>query len=237
MTHAPTTPTRLSLSAWRLITTSLLVAGLAACGGGSGDSTTTASGRSLTGTVTSYESPQSFSVDGIPVDASGSSATPQGMTTGSRVEVHGEMVNGTLQANKVELDDSDDRDDDNANPNELEGRVTAYTSPTSFSVDGIPVDASAAPRTVSVGMRVEVYGTMANGVLVASRVKIEDGDQEDGADDDNCTATGKSDCHDDDDANDDDHHDDDGSSDDDDRDHGGDDEDCATAGKSDCKKD
>ena len=46
----------------------------------------------LTGTVTSYESPQSFSVDGIPVDASGSSATPQGMSTGSRVEVHGEMV-------------------------------------------------------------------------------------------------------------------------------------------------
>lgn len=229
MTHAPTTPTRLSLSAWRLITTSLLVAGLAACGGGSGDSSTTASGRSLTGTVTSYESPQSFSVDGIPVDASGSGATPQGMSTGSRVEVHGEMVNGTLQANKVELDDSDDRDDDNANPNELEGRVTAYTSPTSFSVDGIPVDASAAPRALSVGMRVEVYGTMANGVLVASRVKIEDGDQEDSADDDNCTATGKSDCHDDD-------HQDDGSS-DDDRDHGDDDEDCATAGKSDCKKD
>ena len=226
MTYAPTTSTRLSLSAWRLITTSLLVAGLAACGGGSGDSSPTASGRSLTGTVTSYESPQSFSVDGIPVDASGSSATPQGMTTGSRVEVHGQMVNGTLQASKVEFDDSDDRDDDNANPNELEGRVTAYTSPTSFSVDGIPVDASGAPSTLAVGMRVEVYGTMANGVLVASRVKIEDGDDEsdDDANDDNCTATGKSDCHDDDG---DDHNDDSDDS----------DNDCAEAGKSDCDKD
>lgn len=226
MTHTPTTSTRLSLSAWRLITTSLLVAGLAACGGGSGDSSPTASGRSLTGTVTSYESPQSFSVDGIPVDASGSSATPQGMTTGSRVEVHGQMVNGTLQASKVEFDDSDDRDDDNANPNELEGRVTAYTSPASFSVDGIPVDASGAPSTLAVGMRVEVYGTMANGVLVASRVKIEDGDDEsdDDANDDNCTATGKSDCHDDDG---DDHNDDSDDS----------DNDCAEAGKSDCDKD
>ena len=226
MTYAPTTSTRLSLSAWRLITTSLLVAGLAACGGGSGDSSPTASGRSLTGTVTSYESPQSFSVDGIPVDASGSSATPQGMTTGSRVEVHGQMVNGTLQASKVEFDDSDDRDDDNANPNELEGRVTAYTSPASFSVDGIPVDASGAPSTLAVGMRVEVYGTMANGVLVASRVKIEDGDDEsdDDANDDNCTATGKSDCHDDDG---DDHNDDSDDS----------DNDCAEAGKSDCDKD
>ena len=226
MTHTPTTSTRLSLSAWRLITTSLLVAGLAACGGGSGDSSPTASGRSLTGTVTSYESPQSFSVDGIPVDASGSSATPQGMTTGSRVEVHGQMVNGTLQASKVEFDDSDDRDDDNANPTELEGRVTAYTSPASFSVDGIPVDASGAPSTLAVGMRVEVYGTMANGVLVASRVKIEDGDDEsdDDANDDNCTATGKSDCHDDDG---DDHNDDSDDS----------DNDCAEAGKSDCDKD
>ena len=226
MTHTPSMPTRLSLTAGRLITTALLVAGLAACGGGSGDSSSTASGRSRTGTVTSYESPQSFSVDGIPVDASGSSATPQGTTTGSRVEVHGEMVNGTLQASKVELDDSDDRDDDNANPNELEGRVTAYTSPTSFSVDGIPVDTSAAPHTLSVGMRVEVYGTMTNGVLVASRVKIEDGDDEsdDDANDDNCTATGKSDCHDDDG---DDHNDDSDDS----------DNDCAEAGKSDCDKD
>lgn len=233
MTHTPSMPTRLSLTAGRLITTALLVAGLAACGGGSGDSSSTASGRSLTGTVTSYESPQSFSVDGIPVDASGSSATPQGMTTGSRVEVHGEMVNGTLQASKVELDDSDDRDDDNANPNELEGRVTAYTSPTSFSVDGIPVDASGAPSTLAVGMRVEVYGTMTNGVLVASRIKIEDGDDEsdDDANDDNCTATDKSDCHDDDvdDHDDGDDHDDDNSDESDD--------DCDALGKSDCDKD
>jgi Domain of unknown function (DUF5666) len=149
------------------------------------------------------------------------------MGTGSRVEVHGSMLNGTLQASKVELDDSDDRDDDNANPNELEGRVTAYASPTSFSVDGIPVDASAAPRTLSVGMRVEVYGTMRNGTLVASRVKLEDSDSDDDADDDsndgdddNCSAIGKSDC-------------DDGDDDSDDSD----DDNCPTLGKSDCDED
>jgi hypothetical protein len=231
MTSAPTTPTLLSFTSLRLMSATLLLAGLAACGGGGGDDSSTASGRSLTGTVTAYENPQSFSVDGIPVDASGSSATPQGMTTGSRVEVHGQMVNGTLQASKVELDDSDDRDDDNANPNELEGRVTAYSSPTSFSVDGIPVDASAAPRALSVGMRVEVHGTMANGVLVASRVEIEDDES-----DDSCTATGKSDCHEDDDHSGDDDHDDDGD-DDDDQDPDGDDDECPTQGKSDCEKD
>lgn len=228
MTNPRRTPSRFPLTPLRLLAASLVLAGLTACGGGGGNDSA-ASGKSYTGTVTAFNSPQSFSVDGIPVDASGSSATPQGMSTGSRVEVHGTMVNGTLQANKVELDDSDDRDDDNANPNELEGRVTAYTSPTSFSVDGIPVDASAAPRTLSVGMRVEIHGTMVNGVLVASGVKLEDSDgASDDSDDDRCTVIGKSDCSDDD-------KDDDGK--DDDSKDDSDDDNCVTLGKSDCDKD
>ena len=52
--------------------------------------------------------------------------------------------------------------------------MTAYTNPTSFSVDGIPVDAGATPTTLATGMRVEVHGTMSNGVMVADRLKIED---------------------------------------------------------------
>ena len=197
MQDAHRNPSRFPVTSIRLMTASLLLAGLTACGGGSNDNTTPTSAKSYTGTVTAYDNPQSFSVDGIPVDASGTSATPQGMGTGSRVEVHGAMVNGTLKANKVQLDDGDDRDDDNANPNELEGLVTAYASPTSFSVDGIPVDASAAPHTLSVGMRIEVYGTMVNGILVASRVELEDSRSASGADDsddDHCTTGGTSDC-------------------------------------------
>ena len=200
MTDDPAKPHRTALPQLRVLAASLLVAGLTACGGGGGEESTTATagGRSLTGTVTAYDSPQSFSVDGIPVDASGSSTVPQGITTGSRVEVHGQLINGTLRASKVEFDDDDERDDDNGNPNELEGRVTAYTSPTRFSVDGIPVDATAVPTVLAVGMRVEVYGTVVNGVLVASKIEIED-DEDDDQDDD-------SDDHDDDD---DDDHDDD----------------------------
>jgi Domain of unknown function (DUF5666) len=212
MKHAHSTASRNPMTVLRLMTASVLIAGLTACGGGGGGADdSTAMARSYKGTVTAYDSPQSFSVDGIPVDASGSSASPQGLGTGSRVEIHGAMVNGTLQASKVELDDNDDRDDHNGNPSELEGRVTSYASPTSFSVDGIPVDASAAPRTLSVGMRVEVYGTMTNGVLVASRVKLEDSDSDDDSDDsdsdddkddvdddsdddDDCDVIGKSDC-------------------------------------------
>jgi hypothetical protein len=225
--NASVTPLRLPLTALRLVSASLLVASLAACGGGGGgnDSAPT-SGKSFTGTVTAFDSPQSFSVDGIPVDASGASATPQGLSTGSRVEVHGEMVDGRLQARKVELDDDNDSDDDNANPNELEGRVTTYSSPTSFSVDGIPVNASAAPRALAVGMRVEVYGTMTNGTLVASRVKIEDdGSDEDADDDDDCVATSQSGCDED--------HDGDDEGDDD----SGDDDRCDALGKSDCDED
>ena len=222
----------------RLMTASLLLAGLAACGGGSNDNATPTSTKSYTGTVTAYDNPLSFSVDGIPVDASGTSATPQGMGTGSRVEVHGAMVNGTLKANKVQLDDGDDRDDDNANPNELEGLVTAYASPTSFSVDGIPVDASAAPHTLSVGMRIEVYGTMGNGILVATRVELEDSHSDasaddngaDDSDDDNCTTGGTSDCSD---VNDDHDDHDEGDSDSDDSN----DDNCPTPGKSRCETD
>ena len=138
-------------------------------------------------------------------------AVPQGMATGTRVEIQGDMVNGRLQARRVELDDDNDSDDSNTDPNELEGRVTAYSGPTRFSVDGIPVNASAVPTSLAVGMRVEVYGTMTNGTMVASRVKVENqsgsddnaddsndaNDDSDSGNDDLCDAVGKSACEDD----------------------------------------
>ena len=201
MKQAHSTPRNVPLIALRLLAGSLLISGLVACGGGSDSSGTTA--KSYTGTVTSFDSPQSFSIDGIPVDASGSSAIPQNLTAGSKVEIHGEIVNGTLKARKIQLDDNDTRDDDNGNPNELEGRVTAYVSVTSFSVDGIPVDASATPIALQVGMHIEIYGTMTNGILAATKIKLEDrssssSSSDDSAEnDDNCTVAGKSDCEDD----------------------------------------
>ncbi|MCB4366143.1 hypothetical protein KIH07_20605 [Hydrogenophaga taeniospiralis] len=221
MNHPNTSSTRSPLAGLRLLSASLLMAGLVACGGGS-DGSTTATAKSYKGTVTTFDSPQSFSVDGIPVDASGSNAVPQNMAKGTRVEIQGEMVNGRLQARRVELDDDDAGDDANVDPNELDGRVTAYSGPTHFSVDGIPVDASAAPTTLAVGVRVEVYGTMTNGTMVASRVKLEDQDSADDTPDDG-----------DDDSPDDDTDDD--SSDDDSA--GGDDDSCDAVGKSDCEDD
>jgi len=65
----------------------------------------------------------------------------------------------------------------------LEGRVSAFTSTTAFSVNGTPVDARSASfdggsAGLVSGAKVEVEGTIVGGVLVASRVKVEDDDDD-----------------------------------------------------------
>ena len=61
---------------------------------------------------------------------------------------------------------------------EVEGRITAFTSPVAFVLNGIPVDAAAVspPAGLALGVRVEVRGSLRNGVLVASRIAIENDD-------------------------------------------------------------
>jgi hypothetical protein len=51
---------------------------------------------------------------------------------------------------------------------ELEGSITAFTSKTSFSVNGIPVDATNAvfgDGALALGVKVEVKGSAVNGVV------------------------------------------------------------------------
>ncbi len=62
---------------------------------------------------------------------------------------------------------------------EVEGVISSFTSPTSFTVDTTPVDASKAvfedgTSGLAAGVRVEVEGALVDGVLVATKVKIED---------------------------------------------------------------
>ncbi|MDP1693834.1 MAG: DUF5666 domain-containing protein [Burkholderiaceae bacterium] len=62
---------------------------------------------------------------------------------------------------------------------EVEGRITAFTSPTDFALDGLPVDATDATfpdgrAGLARGAKVEVHGSLRRGVLVASRVELED---------------------------------------------------------------
>jgi hypothetical protein len=71
---------------------------------------------------------------------------------------------------------------------EVEGLITAFTSATSFSVNGLVVDATNAvfPKgtaSLALGARVEVKGIVMDGKLIASLVKTEDRDR--GDDEDN----------------------------------------------------
>jgi Domain of unknown function (DUF5666) len=61
----------------------------------------------------------------------------------------------------------------------VEGIITSFTSTSTFQVNGLAVDASAASfpdgtAGIVLGARVEVYGTVENGVIVASKVEIEE---------------------------------------------------------------
>jgi hypothetical protein len=65
---------------------------------------------------------------------------------------------------------------------EIEGMVTELTSPTSFSINGIPVDASTAffrDGPVALGDRVEARGEVVDGTLKALVVKKEDDSADD----------------------------------------------------------
>jgi hypothetical protein len=68
---------------------------------------------------------------------------------------------------------------------EVEGVITAWTSATDFEVNGLKVDASNAAfpegqAAVVLGARVEVEGAVVNGVLVATKVHLEDDEEHGG---------------------------------------------------------
>ena len=57
---------------------------------------------------------------------------------------------------------------------EIHGFISAYQSNANFTVNGIPVDASSARiagGTLRLGVRVEIHGSISNGVLIASKVE------------------------------------------------------------------
>lgn len=93
-----------------------------------------------------------------------------------RVELDPAQVDGAWVATEVKVEDYSDELDDEDEA-EIEGTVTAFTSPTAFSVNGIPVDASQTPTSLALGVRVEVKGSIRNGVVIASEIEIEDEDE------------------------------------------------------------
>lgn len=101
------------------------------------------------------------------------------IANGDFVEATGTALNGSeLVATTVELEDGDDRIGDDGDEAEVEGYVTAFSSASSFSVAGIPVQSSVAATggTVALGAKVRVEGEFnASGVIIASEVEVRAG--------------------------------------------------------------
>ncbi len=89
-----------------------------------------------------------------------------------RVRLEATLNAGARKARKIRAVELELQDRDEA---EVEGTITAFTSRSQFSVNGLAVDASGAtvPPGLKLGDRIEVEGKLVNGVLVAKKVELE----------------------------------------------------------------
>ena len=95
-----------------------------------------------------------------------------------RVRLATTPATGTRTALKIRAVELED-EHKNRDEAEVEGTITAFTSSSKFSVNGLPVDASGAAfpngtAGIVLRARVEVEGSLVNGVLVATKVKLDD---------------------------------------------------------------
>lgn len=93
-----------------------------------------------------------------------------------RVKLQTTQVAGAWVATRLV---SGQRQPDATSEAHVEGTITTFTSSTSFAVDGLTVDATAASfpdgtTGIALGARVEVEGALNNGVLVATKVEVEE---------------------------------------------------------------
>lgn len=103
---------------------------------------------------------------------------PASLDTGTvvRLKLRTMAAAGVWTATALKLTDQPLPDRDNI---EIEGRITAFTSTQHFSVDGIPVDATAASfgtGSLALGKRVEVDGRSVSGTIIAREVSVDDED-------------------------------------------------------------
>ena len=106
-----------------------------------------------------------------PVDVPTSLVLANGLLVRVRLEPTQSAI--TRKALKIRAVELEVQDRDEA---KVEGTITAFTSISQFSVNGLTVDASGAevPAGLKPGDRVEVEGKLVKGVLVAKKVELED---------------------------------------------------------------
>ena len=104
------------------------------------------------------------------------SGVPAGLANGQfvRLTLQTAQVGGRWPVSAITVETRSAGDRDEA---ELEGLITTFVSAAQFSVNGVRVDASAAPVAgLAEGVRVEVRGRSVAGVLVAASVKLRSDD-------------------------------------------------------------
>lgn len=140
--------------------------------------TSAAAGFRLKGIVAGLDTAaKTFTIGTALISWSGVPVVPSNLANGLLVKVKlqttpvaGAWVATQLVSGGPHVDDADEA--------EIEGAITAFTSAASFSVNGIPVDASQATFPTGstglvLGAQVEVHGTSSNGVVQATTVKVE----------------------------------------------------------------
>ena len=140
--------------------------------------TAAAAGFRLRGIVTALDTvAKTFRIGGALISYAGVTMVPADLANGLllRVRVQTAQVGGAWVATRLgaahpHVEDADEAD--------LKGSITAFTSTAAFSVNGIPVDASAAifaggTAGIVLGAQVEVEGTSLNGTVIAKRVSVE----------------------------------------------------------------
>ena len=141
----------------------------------------------LRGIVGRYDSvTTTLRIGNAVIDVSTATVPDGGIQAGDpvRVRMQTAQVNGEWVATSVRSARFRPHDSDHS---EIDGVITDFTSATAFSLDGLPVDASKATFPegtdgIVKGARVEVEGSVVNGVLVATKVepKSEMDDQSEG---------------------------------------------------------
>ena len=133
----------------------------------------------LSGVISSFTA-TTFTLGTAVIRHEGTTDKPSNLQNGLLVRVKLQTTTnpgGEWIADEVRAEDFRDliEDDDEA---EIEGSITAFTSSTRFSVNGIEIDASriVAPSGLALGVRVEVKGVASGGSVIAREVEIEDDD-------------------------------------------------------------
>jgi hypothetical protein len=131
----------------------------------------------LSGTVQNV-APGNFTLGGLTIDTRSATTEAGALVTGVNVRVRADAppLSGVLKAKSIEL--WYPLSLGNGARRQLGGVVTDYAGASFFRVLGVPVDASAAKvsggllSSLENGVEVAVAGTVSNGILLATKIKI-----------------------------------------------------------------